>query len=160
MSTPNFSAHNRIFVAPESNEEYYNDNDREMLEDSIIIDLRDEFSRVKGMDVETAQQYDDDRSYPGTIFAHVEYTHHLAEDTIIMRAPVVFRGGYYSGANIDYYVEEPEFEGSYENVPEYKYLEAAKARMLSGIERVLKQNCTPLRCLGVFSNGEAIYELA
>lgn len=156
MSTSNFSYRNNLFIVPVEDEDLA--FEQELLEDSIASALEADFAANSRYSVERVDRSDNDRSYPGHVFAEVVYRRDVHDDTIEMRAPVIFRGGYYSGANIDYYVEEPEYLGSYET-PRQAYLDQDGFRMIRGIERVLSRLTSPAYRVATFSNGESVYQL-
>ena len=69
------------------------------------------------------------------------------------------RGGYYSGANLDYEIEED----CYFNEDEHKTRKTIDNKIQSTVNRLkktLETFGTKLICQGVFSNGEAVYKKA
>jgi hypothetical protein len=148
MSTPNFYNKNasRVF-ASECQEEFdYND---------LLDNVRSELKYFNKQ-----ERPDNDRSYPGTIFA--EYN--IESGKFMASINLIARSGYYSGVNLDWEVEiENQKTGDSFEMGEDKIsatLQNLIDRKIKQIEKVYKIYTTPLICLGVFSNGEAIYEKA
>jgi len=165
MSTSNFMYSNELFIVPGSDEEHFEEMDAEMVREAIVTDVMQEFVNDESIDVYEFEGYDDERNYPGLVFLKLEYTKHnvpgvLSEDDITIRGRVIMRSGYYSGLNVDYVIDEAEYDNTYEPVPETPELEMVRSRMRAGIENVLHEHCKRAIRLGTFSNGESVYEYA
>jgi len=146
MSAPNFYNKNasKIF-ASECQEEFdYED---------LIMNIQ---SELKGAD--EIEESDNERSYPATKFAKFE----IEQGKWLATLYLTIRSGYFSGVNLDWEVEIEDInEGSSFEMGEDKIPASLQARIESKtrqIEKVYANYTTPLICLAVFSNGEAIYE--
>lgn len=150
MSTPNFYNKNasRIFASECEDEIDFNDL------------LTNVLSEIKG--AREVDRWDNNRNYEAKTFGEVEIEKNKWR--IIIGLDV--RNGYYSGVNLDWRVEaedlttgdSDEWEEGAVFLP--AYMEAIIRRKIKQIEKVYSEYTTPLICLGVFSNGEAVYEKA
>jgi len=148
MSTPNFCNRNagKIFASECPEEWDYDD---------LIGNVRSELKEAREIN-----ESDNDRSYPATKFAEIEIRSGKWIATIYLTA----RGGYYSGVNLDWEVEiENINEGSSFEMGDDKIpntLQNLIDAKIKKIEKVYADYTTPIICLAVFSNGEAIYKKA
>lgn len=179
MSTCNF--HNRhakhIYAIEIENEFDYDDvmhNAQYLLEEAVAKKKEIIFSRHDEWDNHAL------RSYDSKIFAEFTYVCPETDASFDMR--MLLTNGYYSGVNLDYYFD---CEGSghsdiAEALDEYEYflktyypeMEESEVNKLKKVaenkmnemtdiaEAVFAKMSTPLNCVGVFSNGEAVYEKA
>jgi hypothetical protein len=147
MSTPNFTKKNAS--------KYYAIEDREGEEDfqydDLKINLQSEFKSEKDL-------WDSDRNYGGHIISQIEkeFCKWAIEFDIIIRA------GYYSGANLDWDLRIIDTVDRTENylgeVKLPKRVQQWIDNRIKKVEKVFAEYSTPLNCMGVFSNGEAIYQ--
>lgn len=150
MSTPNFYNRkaSKIFASPCEDDFAYDD---------LIGNVRSELKEA-----EPVNKWEKDglRSYEGNIFAEISKT--IGKWAITIN--LIVRGGYYGGINLDWGVEiEDTSEGDSFEWGEAKISDTADNYIHKQIEKIEKtyRNFTePLICLGVFSNGEAVYERA
>lgn len=150
MSTPNFYKRNASkYFASECEEEYdYED---------LIENVRSELKKA-----EPVEKYERDglRSYGGSIFAEITKTIGKWEITI----GLIARSGYYAGVNLDWQIDildlntDDNFEHGEDKIS--NTAENYIQKQIEKIESIFEQFTTPLICLGVFSNGEAIYKRA
>ena len=146
MSTPNFYNKNagKVYACKIEEEFDYED---------LIMNLRAE---IEGVDVDKWEN--GLRSYEGRIIKEIEVSKGKWGAII----SVIIRNAYYSGVNLDWEVTGEDLnsgeEYDFENLPEY--FKEIIFRKLDKIEKVFKNNSTPLNCLGIMSNGEAIYQKA
>lgn len=153
MSAPNFYNKNasRIFAVEETDEDSENWSDAM---GNIACDL-------KGY--KNIQESDNGRDYPGTRF--LEKTMRFWGVWTITVFAVV-GGAYYNGSNFDWEIEiiketkDDYQEGEPEDFKLPATIQNAIHRETKKIEKVYSEYTTPLICLGVFSNGEAVYEKA
>jgi len=150
MSTPNFYNKNasKIFaVELEEDFEY----------DDLIDNLR---SAIKNCVPADRWEGDNNRSYEGKIFAEINKTIGKWGITINL----IIRNAYYSGANLDWGVEiEDQNTGDSFERGEDKISNTAENYIqneIAKIEKVFSDYSIPLICVGIFSNGEAIYQEA
>jgi len=149
MSTPNF--YNR-----KASKIFASECEEEFDYDDLIGNILSELKQAKPSD-----KYEDAlRSYAGRIFAEIDKTIGKWGITINLIA----RSGYYSGVNLDWRVdiEDQQTGDSFEH-GEDKISNTAEnyiSDQIAKIEKVYREYTTPLICVAVFSNGEAIYERA
>ena len=169
MGTSNFYNKNasRIFACEIEEEWKYED-----LIDNLIWELE----TIKDFQSEIEDKWETNglRSFPGRIlggfkrwFICNEYEYGVEIDAIV-------RSGYYSGVNLDYdigitedgYDFDPENSYDIEDLNEkhgstndvLERITKLKTDMIEEIEKVFKENSTPLIVAARFSNGETIYE--
>lgn len=94
---------------------------------------------------------DNNRNYTGNYIA--EKTIYNSKEEIYKTIIVLWRAGYYNGANIDYIIED---EGE---ANETKFLENKLKVNERKAKKVILKHCTELSQLGTMSNGEAVYKL-
>ena len=156
MSTPNFSYHNKLYVIP-VDDDSDNEMEVEWIKESIKGDIDAAF-KSRGFIVSGLyKEYDNERSYPGTKFLDVSHERWDGKGTVRTKMTLAVRAGYYSGGNIDYTISDPEYVDNYDDVPNYKWIDDIKNKLFNKVEKILKKNCKPAICLGIFSNGEAVY---
>jgi len=148
MSTPNFYNKNASKV-------FANECEEDIDYDDLKLNLQ---SELEGDDID---DYDNERSYPGAKIKRIEKD--FGKWNVIIEA--VVRSGYYSGVNLDWEATVEEVEDwcnelNYDHEAIPRYIRDFIDRKIRKIEKVFKDNSTPLICRGVFSNGEAIYEKA
>ena len=124
------------------------------------------------------------RSYPGRIVTRVKSPAKTYRDfSIVIRADIILRSGYYSGVNLDYSLsyeldgisceddtaavcelrDALETIGYGEDKREHyvgllrNWLARHQPAFIDAIEQVFARHSTPLRCIGTASNGEAFY---
>lgn len=127
------------------------------------------------------------RSYGGTYICSITKSKYIADIEITVNIHAVLSGGYYSGAILDY-ISQIEINGDdrndieeFEKYFEYtdleycsnlplgmlkiqsknilKFSHSAYKELTEQIEQIYSQYCEEkLHCVGIFSNGEAIYE--
>lgn len=153
MSAPNF--HNK-----NANKIFAHDCEDEFSYDDLISNIQAELKEG-----EDTNEHDKNslRSYGGTIIKQIFENFGKWDVTI----DIIIRGGYYSGCNLDWNVKV-------EDVPEYNFYEWGEEEFdmlpqyiksfvdgkIKKIEKVFTDLTTPLICLGIFSNGEAVYKKA
>lgn len=99
------------------------------------------------------------RNFEGKIVYAIDIPHETYETGyfVYARVNIVIRGGYYSGANIDYVIEEdPEYQAS--KLKSTKTLDKKVEAVCRRLENELPKLGQQLRLLGTFSNGEGVYE--
>ena len=150
MSTPNFYNRNasKIFSS-------------ECAEDWDVDDLIDDVKcGLKNATEVDRWENNGLRSYGGKIFAEINKT--MGKWAITIN--IIMRDGYYGGVNLDWSVEIKDLtEGDNFERGEGKISNTAESyidNQIAKIEKVFTDYTTPLICLGVFSNGEAVYEKA
>lgn len=148
MSTPNFKNKNASKIFSTELEDYDS-------YDSLLADIRSDLLTANEI-----KKTDDDRNYPGTKFAEIEIKSGKWLATIYLIA----RSGYYSGINLDWEIEIlDQTEGDsydYGDVKISNTLQNLIDAKIKRIENVYSRYTIPLICLGVFSNGEAVYQKA
>jgi hypothetical protein len=92
-------------------------------------------------------EWDGNQNYSGRIIARIRrfFGENWYEINVIIRA------GYYSEANLDYTVEYSDDES------EEKYQKSV-AKDLTKLEAIFREEADEYDLMGVFSNGEAVYE--
>lgn len=123
------------------------------------------------------------RSFEGKVIATISECKTYMGVEVEIQLVAILRSGYYEGANLDW--ELTYFADGYENdeeiVEEWEYqaakehsvglvkmnrsrveawVETNRDRLVSDVETIFEEMSTPLRLVGRFSNGEAIYESA
>lgn len=113
MSTPNFySKAGAVYALDFSDDagEYDADLADIAIEDvttAVIEDLK-----AAGLSVTTADESDNERSYPGRVFAEVESDN--IRDGVHCEAGLIIRSGYYADANLDFEIKVfDQFSGEY-----------------------------------------------
>jgi len=150
MSTPNF--HNRkasrIFASECEHEFDYED---------LILNVQSALPKATPAD---RSEPDSLRSYEGQVFAEIERIIGKWGITISL----IVRGGYYGGLNLDWRVDiTDQYEGDNFEWGEDAISATADnyiQKQIAKIEKIFAQFTTPLICVGIFSNGEAVYEKA
>ena len=178
MSAPNFYNVNasRVFAIDAENEFEYDD-----LKDNIFYGLQSVFGERNV--IRRNESEDGWCSYPGTVVASIlgKTKHYeIPEADVEVFFNIIVRSGYYAGGNVDWDIVIEVAGEEYDNIEEVnfeycgltkkqerQYAEYAKKfirgeieRMLPMVEKVFEENTISLNCIGVFSNGEAIYEKA
>ena len=146
MSTPNYK-YNNILVAIEDNSEDGSDTD-------FVIENITEELKKKFKNGQIVERWDNDRSYPAKTFFEINFYNSGGE--FYKSIEINVRGGYYGGSNFDY--EITEISGDLYNQKELKTVENKIQNAVIKVEKILKNAGTELLCVGIFSNGEAIYE--
>lgn len=151
MSTPNFKNENasKVFSSECKNDFDYDD---------LISNVRSELK-----DYTDAETFDNDRSYPGRVFAERDINF---STKWIIEIQLIIRSGYYGGMNLDWEIwardcnedDKIDYANDGESLP--KSLRTRIQAEIKKIEKVYAVNTPPLICLGVFSNGEAVYKKA
>ena len=174
MGTGNFYSKNasRVFAFETEEEFDYDDN-----VGNIQCALKE-----KGFDEENEYEKNGLRSFPGRYIASksISKDYHGMEVTVTIKA--ICRGGYYSGANVDWELEyqyesqnDDEINVDYitEELERYydvkrgmaiiqgrnaaKWLEKAAQELVNELEAVLEEWTMPLVVVARFSNGETMY---
>lgn len=146
MSTPNFYKCNasKYFAS-------------ECEEDFEYQDLKDNIKSALPQ-ARPVEKFENNRSYGGLIFAEIDKTIGKWAITISLIA----RSGYYSGLNLDWKIEiEDLINGESFEHGEDKVSNTAEnyiQKQIEKIEKIYAEYTTPLNCVAIFSNGEAIYE--
>ena len=161
MSTNNFYFKNFLYTVDDSDDiegfEY------EDTKDNILADLGvDEYLASKVLGVQSNQDSDELRSYPSSHIQEYLIGDSKKYDNSICLELVV-RSGYYSGYNYDVNIVEYDTWGNFLNVNSKDIEMTEKQRktlnkVLSHIQKVLELYTTPLKKVGQFSNGEAVYQ--
>jgi hypothetical protein len=148
MSTNNFAFHN-ILIAVE-------DAEAEMIEEFPIPQLKEELQGKFKEGYESDEYMNDglSRSYGGKEIFRIPVTTNQGETYRMII--VYYRGGYYGGANIDYYVSQ---DGYYAEPKGTKTLDKEIASQSKKIEKILRKYGTELTKVANFSNGEAVYKV-
>ena len=162
MSAPNFYNKNasKIFAVSEEfdeeTQECISENWR-YAQENIASELESKGYR------EVSIPDKDNRNYPGEYFLEKELVFwNLWRITIY----AVIRGAYYSGTNFDWQVNVVKDRyGDYEegdlcDIPVPMTVQAAIDREIKRIEKAFELYTDKLNCIGIFSNGEAVYEKA
>ena len=161
MSTSNFSNNNasKIFAVELADEWSYDD-----LKENIKCEL----DLVEDNFIET----NENRSYPSNSLGYIEKFF----NGYSVRLYILIRSGYYSGANLDWELQYrsfgdyySEYEDLVDEVKGSEFTESEKSdiltkfmvrsgKLITKAEKVFESYSTPLNCVGIFSNGEAVYE--
>lgn len=152
MSTNNFSYKNVLVACPDFKIDYDNEFDE------YVSNIQEQLKKIG---FEACDKWDYDRNYPGKIIA--SYGLEDGEPCgMIKYLEVVIRSGYYDGCNIDW-TSDGEFSSEDEsNKKECKKINSLNKKfdiMVKKTEKILRKNGTELLRVGVFSNGEAVYEI-
>lgn len=144
MSTPNFAFENILIT-----------RDHEDVESFEMFDqpeLQNELAEAFPQGEVSHDFYHDglSRSYGGKEIFKIYF--HTKDEELYKKITVLYRGGYYSGMNIDYIVSDSEFDP-------VASLDKKIASSCKKIEKILRKYGTELTHVGTFSNGEAVYEL-
>lgn len=173
MSTPNFSYENVLFAT---------DVDDEFILDDTIDNVFYELENIFGDKINKAdfESQFSCRSYYRKVFAVIDLPRiDLVNDgQIDSELRLTVTGGYYVGANFDYelYIDSTEYDDddnadciadTLKSIDEYEFTDDANKKLealyddaRAKVENAYKSYLTPLNCVGIFSNGEAIYEKA
>lgn len=145
MSTNNFSFKN-ILVA-------IDDDQAEIFDDYIVPEIQEELELrfPKGNRADGYPRNENGKK----IFDIPVY---LPNGELYKEITVLWRSGYYSGANIDYIIEDSSYR-SYEPTST-KTVDAKVVSTCRAVEKILRRHGTELRKVGQFSNGEAVYQRA
>lgn len=155
MSAPNFYNKNASKIFAVSEEDEYSENWRDA-KDNIASELTS--SGYKEVSIS-----DNDRNYPGEYFLEKEL---VFWDLWRITIYAVIRGAYYNGTNFDWQVDvikdrdEDYEEADLCDIKVPKTVQAAIDRETKRIEKAFELYTNKLNCVGVFSNGEAVYEHA
>ena len=159
MSAPNFYNKNasKIFAVSEEfdeeTQECISENWKDA-KDNIASELTSKGYREVSIS-------DNNRNYPGEYFLEKEL---VFWDIWRITIYAVVRGAYYDGTNFDWQVDvikdrdEDYEEGDLCDIPVPKTVQAAIDRETKRIEKAFELYTDKLNCVGVFSNGEAVYE--
>jgi len=153
MSAPNFYNKNASKIFAVSEEDEWTENWR-AAKDNIASELTSKGYREVSIS-------DNDRNYPGEYFLEKEL---VFWDIWRITIYAVVRGAYYDGTNFDWQVDViKDRDGDYEegdlcDIPVPKTVQAAIDRETKRIEKAFELYTTDkLNCVGIFSNGEAVY---
>jgi len=147
MSAQNFYNKNASKIyAFEAEEDY----EYEDVKSNMFYEVEKQ-AKEKKIDFYKLNKCDNDRNYGGVQFFEL-----IVADKYILTG--VVRSGYYAGGNFDFELEaydedgyKQEFEG---DIP------GELQAVIDRVEKIYAEYTTPLYRVGVFSNGEAVYELA
>jgi len=188
MSTPNFArnsqAQNYYAVLlneydKETESTYCPDGfDREILERNIDFELE-----AKKYEISSGTGWDNERNYQGYNFSQINIYKDYGSICIGLRTNLIIKSGYYEGATLDYEFEFDIMGETFESLGDFKrvfnyyaeedykkgfceilsqkaqnWIENTIDKISEDIEEVYKNNSRPLKCIAIFSNGEAIYE--
>ena len=176
MSTNNFYSNNTTHI-------YSIDCENEFEFDDTVSNIQYDLPKLW----KKTNEYEDSlESYPGNKFAYFEIWDSIAGYALEIVIVAVVREGYYAGANFDYSVNY-KFEGEYcdtieamkqdflhemkcngkaglgqmlVNQNHFANLENEAQSAIRDLEKVYSEYTNPIKCTGVFSNGEAIYTAA
>ncbi len=152
MSAPNFYNKNASKIFAVSEEDEWTENWRDA-KDNIASELTSKGYREVSIS-------DNDRNYPGEYFLEKEL---VFWDIWRITIYAVVRGAYYDGTNFDWQVDViKDRDGDYEegdlcDIPVPKTVQAAIDRETKRIEKAFELYTDKLNCVGIFSNGEAVY---
>lgn len=93
---------------------------------------------------------DNDRNYTGNYIA--EKTIYNSKDEAYKKILVLWRAGYYDGANIDYIVEDID------EAVETKFLQNKVDVNCRKARKIILKHCTELLKIAQFNNGEVVYK--
>ena len=188
MSTSNFHSVNasKIFMIEiETDFDYEDATDN--LECVLEEEFKNSYTENRCNDMKDENEL---RSYPSRVLGQVygdSRTYKKLEIDVFVVVDIVIRTGYYENANFDYNIkfdigdeknvsEDELFDTLVDNAMYYndmskeeavrnakfaeKFLEKAMADLRNEVEKIFEQYSTPLNCIGVASNGEALYEVA
>ena len=175
MSAQNFYNKNasRIF-ANECEEEW----DYEDLKSNLNSELAKLETDNLYIDCYADERHNGDRNYGGLILGTLSIEKEYSQMDVSVTLTPVIRSGYYGGVNLDwemeYHIEgdphddidDIDWEAHFPNRPfMYEgwvttFLEESADKLKTKVEKVFADYSTPLNRVGVFSNGEAIYEKA
>ena len=150
MSAPNFYTKNasKVFIV-EAEEEYDIDDTKENIASELAANGYTEVSIYGG-----------DSSYPGEYFISKELTFWNVWRITIYAC---IRSGYFSDANLDWDVnvikdrDEDYEECNLGDITLPKTVQRAVDVEIRRLEKVFAMYSTPAVCVGIFSNGEAVY---
>ena len=124
------------------------------------------------------ERHNGDRNYGGLILGTLSIEKEYSQMDVSVTLTPVIRSGYYGGVNLDWEMEYHiegyahddidaiDWDGHFPNRPfMYEgwvttFLEESADKLKTKVEKVFADYSTPLNRVGVFSNGEAIYEKA
>ena len=182
--TPNFSNKNASKVFAVLGNQYDEDGNHIWPEefdiDEAIVYYREQLKELP-FDYFEMDVWDNNRSYPARCIAELYSSKQYGDIEFTITVSCMIRSAYYDGANLDWEVEYGENYDDLEYAIEAElsfsesmnkgmqelqkdnirtWAENKTSEMIEAIEKIYEQASTPLRCVGVFSNGEAIYERA
>ena len=152
MSAPNFYNKNASKIFAVSEEDEWTENWRDA-KDNIASELESKGYREVSIS-------DNDRNYPGEYFLEKEL---VFWDIWRITIYAVVRGAYYNGANFDWQVDvikdrdEDYEECNLGDITLPKTVQRAVDVEIRRLEKVFAMYSTPAVCVGIFSNGEAVY---
>jgi len=168
MSTSNFySVCGKYFVVEVSEEEEELQS-LEDVENAVLEELEKSFEVVE------EDKWDGERNYAGRIFGSIRKYFKVFDkelrDYVDLEVYInlILRSGYFMGCNLDYSIEiyldgqdvSDLSYSDYLNKTNAKKLNSFVRKATKAVERVYKKYTEQYYCLGIFSNGEAIYEKA
>lgn len=174
MSAPNFYNANasNIFMVSCEDDFSYQDT-----KDNVSYELEE-------LGWDSVRKYDGERNYPGCVFSEKTKKASIGKFWVDVTVRAIIRSGYFSDANLDWDIEidgteydlecynETEALEQLESSYEYsenpgfckmqaknlvKNVEKAVSELTEELESVYEKYSERLLCLGIFSNGEAIY---
>lgn len=151
--------------------------------DDLLDNISYEIDKIKCSHKTNGSDPDGLRSYPSTIISGLVRSKDYKEFNIEVTVSAIIRSAYYYGCNLDWSItydingwemtDDIDFEStllynSYctEKMAAYKaklareWANREAKELVNEIERVFEKYSTPLVCIGVFSNGEAVYREA
>jgi hypothetical protein len=175
MSTQNFYNKNasRIFA---------NECEEEWDYEDLKLNLNSELAKIETdnlfIDWYENERHNGDRNYGGLILGTLSIEKEYSQMGVSVTLTPVIRSGYYGGVNLDwemeYHIEgdphddidDIDWEAYFPTRPFMyevwiiNFLEESADKLKTKVEKVFTDYSTPLNCVGVFSNGEAVYEKA
>lgn len=146
MSTPNYCFEN-ILVALE-------DEETDLWDILFLPSLQGELQKAFKDGYISDKYLNDYRSYGG----HEVFVIPVLADggQTYRRITVIVRSGYYAGANLDFLVSDCELDEAPKNASK---LDALIGKFTARLKKILRRYGTELSCVGIFSNGEAVYKV-
>lgn len=162
MSTNNFSYDNILVVLPDFC--LYDDRGGFIEYDNFLFDeyIADMQSRLSKIGLYSVNKNDNNRNYAGKIISEylLEDTSHYNMGNVYIE--VVIRSGYYSGENIDYYIDGDFYVENEESKMQSKIYQSLHKKIdnkCKQIENILKKHGGEQYIkTAQFSNGEAMYQ--
>lgn len=172
MSTQNFYNKNASLIFSSECEEWEYDD--------LKANLTNEFANLEQGSIEWYPhgKWDGNRNYEGYTLGSLTTEKGYDNMSVAVNIVPTIRSGYFAGVNLDFEVEyliegdphesiqdidfESQFPVKTEKYEEWvtAYLEKTAEALIEKVEAVFKDYTTPLVCVAVFSNGEAVYEKA
>ena len=185
----NYEASKYYAIGSDASDEFIYDDTKENLYCELKSLVKDTEYGLYNYDKNKMYHQLFNRSYGGTYITSLEHEKYIGDIPITIIVHVVLSGAYYQGATLDY-ISEIQIDGcdygnfadfekhfSYKDLEDFsempigmqkiqsknvqKFVSSALPELHKQIEKIFEMYCEhTLACTAVFSNGEAIYEIA